>query len=107
MKLDANELYHKLTEFGEQWADLQSAYDALEGAKSSVLARLMMQSDAASVAAREMEAKASKEYEDYRKSVEAAQAAAIKARVKYESIKVWVELKRTESANERALARLA
>lgn len=106
MSLDPNQLHAKLIQYGDDWADKQSAYDQLEGAKSSVLAKLMMASNAPSVAAREMEAKASPEYEEYRLAVEKAQAAAIKAKVQYEAIKVWIELKRTEAANQRAEMRL-
>lgn len=104
--MNANELYHKLITAGELWADLQSAYNALEGSKSSVLASLMMKSDAGRVAAREMEAKASDDFKSYQKSVEEAEAKAIKAKVNYEAMKVWIDLKRTEAANERTLARL-
>jgi hypothetical protein len=32
--------------------------------------------------------------------------AALKAKVNYEAIKIWIDLKRTEAANERVLAKL-
>lgn len=104
--MDANELYHKLTEAGNDWADKQAAYNVLEDTKNAVLSRLMLQSDAPSVSAREVEAKASKEYSDHVKNTQEAMKLALKAKVNYEAIKIWIDLKRTEAANERALAKL-
>ena len=105
--LNPNVLFKKLTEAGDDWADKQSAYNALEGSKSSVLASLMMESDAGSVAAKEMEAKASKAFKDYQKSVEDAEKKALKAKVNFEAMKIWIDLKRSESANERALLKVS
>lgn len=106
MSLDANELYYKMLNAGCDWADKQSAANILEDTRSSVLAKLMMRSDASSVAAREMEAKASEDYQDHVKKTQSAMAEALKAKVNYEAIKVWVELKRTEAANDRAAMKL-
>ena len=105
--MNADKLYHKLTQAGEEWADRQAAFNILEDTKSAVLARLMMRSTAQSVAAREIEAKASPEYLSHVETTQEAMKAALKAKVRYNSIQVWIDLKRTESANERVLARLA
>lgn len=104
--MDANALYHKMEQAGSEWADLQSAANVLEDTRHSVLAQLMLKSQAQSVAAREMEARASEEYQAHVRATQKAAAEALKAKVKYEAIKVWIDLKRTESANERAMARL-
>ena len=106
MSLDPNELYQKLTMHGDDWADKQAAYNILEDTKSAVLARLMLKSEATSVAAREVEAKASPEYQGHVETTQAAMKDALKAKVRYEAIRTWIDLKRTESANERALAKL-
>lgn len=106
IQLDADKLYHKLTEAGSDWADKQAAFNVLDDTKNAVLSQLMMKSDAGSVAAREIEAKASQEFLDHVKNTQEAMKAALKAKVHYEAIKTWVELKRTEAANERTLARL-
>ena len=106
MSIDANELFRKLQEAGSEWADLQSAANVLEDTTKSVLARLMMKSSAPSVAAREMEATASKEYEEHIQATQQAKAKALKAKVRYEGIKVWIDLRRDESATERALMKV-
>lgn len=104
--IDANELYHKLTEAGNDWAEKQAAYNVLEDTKNAVLSKLMLNSKAPSVAAKEIEAKASAEFTDHVKSTQDAMKAALKAKVNYEAIKIWIDLKRTEAANERVLAKL-
>ena len=105
--MNADILYHKMLEAGEDWADKQAAFNVLEDTKNAVLARLMLASDAQSVAAREIQAKANPQYQGHVETTQAAFKDALKAKVKYEAIKVWIDLKRTESANERAAMRLA
>ena len=100
--MDANEVYERLVSAGEEWADLQAAYNILEDTKSAILAKLMLNSSAPSVAAREIEAKASDEYTGHVKSTQEAMKKALKAKVAYESAKVWVDLKRSEEATRRA-----
>ena len=104
--MDANELYHKLTQAGDDWADKQAAYNVLDDTKNAVLAQLTLKSEAPSVAAREIEAKASKEYTDHVKKTQDAMKEALKAKVNYESIKIWIELKRSEEATRRAEMKL-
>jgi hypothetical protein len=105
--MNANELFHKLEEAGADWADKQAAFNVLDDTKNAVLAQLMLKSNAPSVAAREIEAKASGEYIAHVKATQDAMKAALKAKVHYESMKTWIELKRTEAANDRAAMRLA
>jgi len=104
--VDANELYHKLTQAGDDWADKQAAYNVLDDTKNAVLAQLTLKSEAPSVAAREIEAKASKEYTEHVKKTQDAMKQALKAKVNYESIKIWIELKRSEEATRRAEMKL-
>ena len=104
--MDANELYHKLTQAGDDWADKQAAYNVLDDTKNAVLAQLTLKSEAPSVAAREIEAKASKEYTEHVKKTQDAMKSALKAKVNYESIKIWIELKRSEEATRRAEMKL-
>lgn len=104
--LDPNEIYHKLTEAGNDWADKQAAHNVLDDTKNSVLAKLMLKSAAPSVAAREIEAKASEEYENHVRATQEAFKDALKARVKYDSMRVWVDLKRSEEASRRAEMKL-
>lgn len=104
--MNADLLYAKLVEAGEDWADKQSAANVLEDTKNAVLAKLMLKSTAPSVSAREVEAKASDEYEAHVVATQKAVAEALKAKVKYEAMKVWIECKRTEAANLRAEMRM-
>ena len=104
--MDANEVYSQLVLAGEEWAELQAAYNILEDTKSAILAKLMLNSGANSVAAREIEAKASQEFTNHVKTTQEAMKAALKAKVKYESAKMWVELKRSEEATRRAEMKL-
>ena len=100
--MDANELYYKLTQAGNAWADLQAACNILEDTKNTVLSQLMLKSQATSVAAKEIEAKASQEYISHVEKTQEAMKAALKAKVNYEAIKIWIDLRRSEEATRRA-----
>ena len=104
--MDADKLYYKLTQAGDDWADKQAAYNVLDDTKNAVLAQLMLKSQATSIAAKEVEAKASKEYTNHVKATQEAMKASLKAKVAYESIKIWIDLKRSEEATRRAEMRL-
>ena len=104
--MDADKLFHKLTLAGDDWADKQAAYNILEDTKNAVLAKLMTKSQATSVAAKEIEAKASDEFTAHVKATQEAMKAALKAKVNYESIKIWIELRRSVEATRRAEMKL-
>lgn len=104
--MDVNELFHKLTTAGNDWAEKQAAYNILEDTKNAVLAQLMLKSQATSVAAKEIEAKASKEFTDHVKSTQEAMKVALKAKVNYEAIKIWIDLRRSEEATRRVEMKL-
>jgi hypothetical protein len=106
IELDANALYYKLTEAGNEWAELQAAYNVLDDTKNTVLAKLTLSSSASSVAAREVEARASEQFIEHVKATQKAFADSLKAKVKYDSMKIWIDLQRTAAANERALTKL-
>ncbi len=104
--MDADKLFYKLTLAGDDWADKQAAYNILEDTKNAVLAKLMLKSQATSVAAKEIEAKASSEFTEHVQTTQEAMKAALKAKVHYESIKTWIDLKRSEEATRRAEMKL-
>ena len=56
--------------------------------------------------AREIEAKASQEFTDHVKETQEAMKLALKAKVQYESIKIWIELRRSVEATRRAEMKL-
>lgn len=83
------------------------AAELLEETKKTLLAQLMAKSSKTSVAAAESEALASDAYDEHIRKMVKCRMQANKAKVGYDSAKVWAELKRTEAANERAANRSA
>lgn len=105
--LNPTEVYKQLIKEGELWADAQHAAELFEETKKSVLSQLMTECAESSSAAKEAFAM---RHPDYRKHLEAmvgARRAANKAKVRYDSMKILAELRRTEAANERAANRYA
>ena len=102
MNLDAHHIFERLTKAGSDYADKKAAFDALDMSSSSLKAKLMMKYEG-SVASRETEALASQEWTDHIETLKAANAAALKARVVYDSAKVFVELQRDQGHTERML----
>ena len=100
-KLDAGRIYTSLIETGEDWADKDAAASILEETKSSILARLMNTGEG-SVAAREMFAKASDDYQEHLASMVEARRIANRAKVKYDSGKVLAEMRRSEESTRRS-----
>lgn len=104
--MDPNELYVKLVKAGEDWADLDAAASVLEETKKSLISQLKTMSKAGSDAARETEALASDGFREHIDNMVEARRKANRAKVNYDSQKVWVDLKRTEAANLRAEMKL-
>lgn len=102
MKLDAEQIYAKLIEAGESWADAEAAADLLEQSKKSVLAKLMSESTHANLAGKEMMALADPTYAEYIEGMVSARKTANKMRVRYESAKTLSELRRSEESTRRA-----
>jgi hypothetical protein len=100
--MDADRIYDAITEAGEAWADAQAAADLLEETKKSILAKLMNESTAASIAAKEMYALADPNYTAHIEGMVRARKAANKARVRYDSAKVLAELRRSQESTRRA-----
>lgn len=105
MQLDPKTIAEQLTNLGDDWADKHAAAEMLEETKKSVLAKLAADSLENSMAAKENYALAHEDYTKHVKSMVEARRAANKAKVRYDSGKVWAELMRTQSANERAVMR--
>src|SRR6266481_9538338 len=100
--MDANEIFEKLEQAGQDWADKNSAADILEETKYTILSECMAQYPEDSNAAAETKARADKKFKEHLSVMVAARKAANKAKVHYESIKTWIELHRTAEATERA-----
>ncbi len=100
--MDADRIYEQVVKAGEEWSDLDAAASLMEETRKSVLAKLMNESPAASIAAKEMYALAEDEYRKHVAGMVQARKLANKARVRYDSAKILAELRRSEESTRRA-----
>lgn len=107
MALDPDRIYQNLIDAGDAWAEADAAASLLEETRKSVLAKIQLECDAASIAAKEMYALADPEYRKHVEGAVSARKAANKAKVKYDSAKVLAELRRTQESTRRAEMNLA
>ena len=101
MDFDPEAIYQRLSEAGEEWADKDAAANLLEETKKTLLAEVM-QGFPGSNAERERCALADTTYKHHLKTMVAARKEANRARVRYDSMKVLAELRRTEQSTRRA-----
>jgi hypothetical protein len=91
---------------GEAWADAEAAARAMEEAKTSVLAQRMMSLGDMPVSKAEMQVKASKEWQEYIRSLGAARTKANKLKIQLEVLRMrhseWIN----QTATERHVSRL-
>ena len=106
MNRDPDKITERLIERGESWADLDAAASALEETRKSVLAERMQDhaSEAKSMAEREMKALADQTYKDFVTGMVEDRRKANRARVRFDAMKIWVELLRSHEATRRAEA---
>lgn len=104
--MDPDRIYDELVKAGETWADADAAATLLEETKKSVLAKLMNEADASSIAAKEMYALADPEYRKHVEGMVSARKQATKAKVRYDSARVLAELRRSQEATRRAEANI-
>ena len=98
---DPDSIFSKLVESGEEWCDKQAAAEILEENKKTVLAEIMAGFQG-STAERERNALADSPYKLHLKNMTAARSEANRARVRYDSMKVLAEMRRTEASTRRA-----
>ena len=101
MSFDPEILYKKLVEAGEDWTDKQAAAELLEETKKTVLAEVMSGEQGARNA-REDSALASAVYKLHITNMVMARKEANRARVRYDSMKVLAEMRRTQESTRRA-----
>lgn len=101
--LNVKEIYDQVLAAGESWADFKSAYEALDDNTKSVLADITsnFMDGKVSRAESEMRALASGEYKNHLASLKAARRAWLIAQVKYDSVKMLAELRRSEESTRR------
>ena len=101
---DPAKLVERLVQAGEEWADKNAAAELLEETKSTLLATLAVAhieiGDSAAKA--ELRAKSSAAYADHLKDMVEARRQANRARVRYDSGRVFGDHIRTKAATERA-----
>lgn len=102
MSFDPEKVYDAIVKAGEDWADKEAAAALLEETRKSVLARLMNEAAASSIAGKEMQALGDDAYSDFVEGMVAARKAANKARVRYDSAKVLAEMRRSQESTRRA-----
>jgi hypothetical protein len=99
---DPDRIRSRLAEVGEEWAELDAAANLLEETKKSVLAELMLSAEGGTSAAKEMQALAAPAYRLHLANMVAARKEANKAKVRYDTGKMWAELRRSQESTKRA-----
>lgn len=103
-----DEIFREVTKAGEEWADKKAAYEALSDNTKSVLAQVCsdFMDGKISKTEAEMRALASKGYRDHLADVKAARREWLMAQVKYDSLKMLVELRRSQESTRREEMRM-
>ena len=104
MNLDPDKIYHEVSTAGEEWADKKSAYEALSDNTKSILAEIMsdFMTGKTSKAEAEMRALASPDYKNHLASLQKARREWLRSQVKYDSLKMLSELRRSQESSRRA-----
>lgn len=102
---DPEAIYRRLEEAGNDWADKNAAAEILEETKKTLLAEVM-QGFPGSNAERERSALADSTYKLHLKNMVMARREANRARVRYDSVRVLAEMRRTQESTRRAEANI-
>jgi hypothetical protein len=108
MSLEPDKIYHEVITAGNDWADKKAAYEMLDDTTKSVLAQIAgryMDGKTTKTQA-ESNALASSEYRTHLETVAKARREFLLAQVKYDSLKMLAELRRTQESTRRAEMRL-
>lgn len=93
-------------ELGLEWADADAAASALEDCRKSVLAECLLSVEGKTVGEREARAECDPRYAQHLTALGAARKARNRARVKYDVMRLRIEIWRTKSATHRAAMNL-
>ena len=104
MSFDPEKIYQMVTQSGEEWADLKAAYEALDDVTKSVLADITGRFMDGKISRTEAEryALASQDYRQHLASVSKARSEWLRAQVKYDSLKLLADLRRSQESSRRA-----
>ena len=101
-QFNPDEIHERLRLAGEEWAEKDAAANALEETKPTLLAELANQAVAGSEAAKKNLALSDSAYRLHLTNMVSARKEANRAKVRYETGKIWAELKRTQESTKRA-----
>lgn len=104
--ISAEKLATVMRQRGDDWADKESAYRALEDVQKSVLSQAFLNVEGGSVAEREAKARIAAIFTEHLAATAKARKESLEARVAYDVYKVFVDLTRTNAAAQRALVDL-
>lgn len=102
---DPEAIYRRLEAAGDDWVDKNAAAEILEETKKTVLAELMVGFQG-SAAERERMALADHAYRLHLTNMVAARKEGNRARVRYDSVRVLAEMRRTQESTRRAEANI-
>lgn len=102
-----HDIYEQLVTMGTEWADSNAAAEILEETKKTLIAELMADCDEKTWSAKENYALRQKKYLEHIEIMTMARKTSNRAKVKYDSTRVYADLLRTQNANERAANRSA
>ena len=105
-RLNPDEIYARLVALGDEWAEQDAAANLYDETRKPLLARLgavhIARNPSASQARADAVALASPEYREHVEKWVEARKAALRARVRYESGKIWASHVQSANANKRA-----
>lgn len=102
---DPEAIYRRLNDAGDEWVDKNAAAEILEETKKTVLAELMCAYEGVtSFAIREKRALAESSFRLHVTNMVSARKEANRARVRYDSVRVLAEMRRTQESTRRAEA---
>jgi len=103
--LDAEKLATELRKRGDDWADKDAAYRALEEVQKSILAELFL-GYSGSVAERESGARSDDAFKEHLRAIAEARKEANRAKVAYDVYRIYVDMTRTNASSQRTLVEL-
>ena len=108
MSLNADEIYAKVIEAGQTWADCKSAYEALSDVTKTVFHDVLSGylDNCKTRAEAETRAYIDEQYKKHLDVLARARKAWLRAEVNYKSVQLLAELRRTEESSRRAEMRL-
>ncbi len=104
--IDARKFAEDLAKRGNDWADKDAAYRALEETQKTVLSEAFLEAGEGSIAEREAKARVSPKYREHIERMATAKKEANRAKVSYDTMQIYVDLQRTNAAAQRALVNL-